>query len=447
MLNKLRNTLIFTVALEVVLTGIASSAVADPPPPAADNQYREYWGPMEPNGNPHAGPQRRGGDYMLSFADVPRDASPPEQWPWINVRRVSFQGGRRYFIHFEKDGQIQVHDEEKLPPQQDSSVRVANWASVWFQNSTTNKRIAVRFLPASGHPDEGADEERDPSYWGPMEPLRSPHAGPEQMPGQFRIEWAIVPKESQPSTTWPWQNGPEVRFDGGKRYFVHFKMNGQIQVHAESNLPAEELLVKPVPGRAIVWVQNSTTDKRIAVRFRPLKLAESGTAVHSGERKFTREFPNKTEKISIVIRGTSVTGTYDTGVNELEPKSKESSSATGSFDKLTKGIDLVMERVVDQLLLTHGQFRFEGQYNPQTGQLSGVVVGQKLIGDNPTGSTSRGTFAGTLKEGLLEISFSEDLQLPFSASTHRLTKLVEVRPEAINPVKVVPAVKTKGGDL
>ena len=447
MLNKLRNTLIFTVALEVVLTGIASSAVADPPPPAADNQYREYWGPMEPNGNPHAGPQRRGGDYMLSFVDVPRDASPPEQWPWINVRRVSFQGGRRYFIHFEKDGQIQVHDEEKLPPQQDSSVRVANWASVWFQNSTTNKRIAVRFLPASGHPDEGADEERDPSYWGPMEPLRSPHAGPEQMPGQFRIEWAIVPKESQPSTTWPWQNGPEVRFDGGKRYFVHFKMNGQIQVHAESNLPAEELLVKPVPGRAIVWVQNSTTDKRIAVRFRPLKLAESGTAVHSGERKFTREFPNKTEKISIVIRGTSVTGTYDTGVNELEPKSKESSSATGSFDKLTKGIDLVMERVVDQLLLTHGQFRFEGQYNPQTGQLSGVVVGQKLIGDNPTGSTSRGTFAGTLKEGLLEISFSEDLQLPFSASTHRLTKLVEVRPEAINPVKVVPAVKTKGGDL
>lgn len=440
MLNKLRNTLIFTAALQVVLTGIGSSAVADPPPPAADNQYREYWGPMEPNGNPHAGPQRRGGDYMLSFVDVPRDASPPEQWPWINVRRVSFQGGRRYFIHFEKDGQIQVHDEEKLPPQQNSSVRVANWASVWFQNSTTDKRIAVRFLPASGHPEEGADEERDPSYWGPMEPLRSPHAGPEQMPGQFRIEWAIVPKESQPSTTWPWQNGPEVRFDGGKRYFVHFNMNGQIQVHGESNLPAEELLVKPVPGRAIVWVQNSTTDKRIAVRFRPLKLTDSGTGVHSGERKFTREFPNKTEKISIIIRGTSVVGTYDTGMLGLEPNSGKTSTANGVFGE-------VVDAVMDQLRLTHGQFRFEGKYDPQTGQLSGVVIGQKLIGDNPSGSTSRGTFTGTLKEGLLEISFDEDLELFLSGPTHRLKKLVEVRPETVNPVKVVPAVKTKGGDL
>jgi hypothetical protein len=79
--------------------------------------------------------------------------------------------------------------------------------------------------------------------------------------------------------------------------------------------------------------------------------------------------------------------------------------------------------------------------------LSGVVIGQKLIGDNPSGSTSRGTFTGTLKEGLLEISFDEDLELFLSGPTHRLTKLVEVRPETVNPVKVVPAVKTKGGDL
>jgi hypothetical protein len=433
MLNKLRNTLIFTAALKLVLTGICSSAVADPPPPAADNQYREYWGPMEPNGNPHAGPQRRGGDYMLSFVDVPRDASPPEQWPWINVRRVSFQGGRRYFIHFEKDGQIQVHDEEKLPPQQDSSVRVANWASVWFQNSTTDKRIAVRFLPASGDPDQGGDEPRDPSFWGPMEPLRPPHAGPEQIPGQFRIEWAIVPKESQPSTTWPWQNGPEVRFDGGKRYFVHFKMNGQIQVHAESNLPAEELLVKPVPGRAIVWVQNSTKDKRIAVRFRRIKLAESGTSADSGERKFSREYPGKGRKVSIVIRGLQVVGNYDTGMLTLEPEPGDSA---------------LMEGLKQIVSLMHDQFRFEGKYDPRTGQLSGVVIGQKMSGKNPSGSTSRGTFSGILKEGLLEISFDEDLhELPSGPTTHRLTKLVEVRPETVNPVKVVPAVKTKGGDL
>lgn len=407
------------------------------PPPAANNQFRQYWGPMEPNGSPHAGPQQRPGTYILSYADVPRDASPPETWPWVNVRQVALQGARRYFVHFRRDGEIEIHDEQNLPAEEQQAAKVTNWSTIWFQNSTADKRIAVRWLPISDQGHDASEEPGDPWYWGPMEPLKEAHAGPEQAPGFYRIEWAIVPKESLPSSQWPWQNGPDVQLEGGKRYFVHFAMNSQIHFHAESALPAQEMLVDPVPGRAIVWVQNTTPDKRIVVRFRRIKAGTTAAATPEGTRVFSRVYPNPDRRVKIVISNGKVTGDYETGTT-LRKSGNESERPESSLGKALE----------EWLQTLHDHVHFDGTYDKATGRVSGVATAQQMVGDKPSSQPLyRGSFDGVLQDNKLDISFQVKLTFYKETDTHRLLNLVEDRPGAAGPVKVVPAVKAKGGEL
>jgi len=416
-------------AATVVAVMTDTQAFADPPTSAADNPYRNYWGPMEPQGKPHAGPQVRAGKYQLSWATVPRDASVPEKWPWVKGPQIAFQGARRYFIHFQADGRIQVHDEQNLPLQEQQAIKVAGWATVWFQNGTDDGRIAVRCLPVSDQPHDGMAESSDPDYWGPMEPQVPAHAGPEQSPGRFRIEWAIVPPESRPSRQWPWQNGPELLLEGGKRYFVHFAEDGRIEVHTESKLPPAEVMVRPVSGRAILWLQNSTLTKRIAVRFRPINSAAGSTVAEPGERKFTREFPKSNRSVVIVVRGTQVTGDYDTGTTELKPQPGDSSLQTAMAKHLGS---------------LHTRVRFEGTYVPATGRVTGVAFAQPMVGDQPDKRTgpNRGTFEGSLVDGVLQMTFQVKLTFYKETDVHRL-KLTEIRPEAVVPVKITPSTVNK----
>jgi hypothetical protein len=439
MISILRRAIALVVIAGIAGSAICAVAVADPPP-AANNQFRRYWGPMEPLGPPHAGPQQKPGTYILSYADVPRDASPPETWPWGNVRQVVLQAGRRYFVHFRRDGEIEIGDEQNLPQEEQQAAKVPDWSTIWFQNSTDNKRIAVRWLPLSVQGHDGSEEQRDPWYWGPMEPLRDAHAGPEQAPGLYRIEWAIVPRESRPSNQWPWQNGPEAQLEGGKRHFVHFAMNTQIHVNAESALPAQEMLVAPIPGRAIVWVQNSTPDKRIAVRFRPIQAGTSAGATPAGTRIFSRAYSNPNRKVRIVIDGAKVVGEYDTGVIFRPPGSENASG------KPETAVGKILEEWLHKV---HDQVRFEGTYDATTGKVSGGVTAQQMAGDKAASEPPhRGKFEGVLKDNVLEISFQVKLTFYKETDVHRLLKLVEgVGANAATPVKVIPATKAKGGEL
>lgn len=440
MFPKLRRV-VALIALAGLVSSVCGLAAVAYPPAAANNQFRQYWGPMEPTGNPHAGPQQRPGKYLLSYAEVPRDASPPETWPWFNVRQVSLQGGHRYFVHFRRDGEVEIRDEQNLPPEEQQAAKVTNWSTIWFQNSTADKRIAVRWLPLSDHGREVAEEPGDPWYWGPMEPLKDAHAGPEQAPGLYRIEWAIVPRESKPSNQWPWQNGPEVQLEGGKRYFVHFAMNTQLHFHAESALPAQEMLVQPIPGRAIVWVQNSTPDKRIVVRFRPIKTGAAAGTTPTGARVFSRVYPNPSRTVRFVIDGTKVTGVHDTGMLASSP----------GIAKDAEQPKTTVEKAVGEWMRSlHDQVRFEGTYDPASGRLSGTVTAQPMAGDKAANvPPHRGTFEGVLKNNVLELSYQVQLTFYKETTTHRLLNLVEARPEAAAPVpaKVVPATKAKGGEL
>lgn len=256
-------------------------ATAEGNPPAAQNTaFQQYWGPMEPLRVPHAGPQARAGTYLLSWADVPTQSVAPQFWNWTNGPVVTFLGAHRYFVHFRADGAIDVWDEDNLPEDESKVNAVANFATVWFQNSTQTKRIAVRYVPLDGRKDL-EEEASQTGFWGPMEPLREAHAGPEQAPGNYLLQWSEVPNDAVPSSKWPWKTERAIKLEGGKRYFIHFSSNGQVHFHDESGLPANEARVKPVPNRAIVWFQNSHSKMRIAVRL--VSLDRVANAAGEGE--------------------------------------------------------------------------------------------------------------------------------------------------------------------
>ncbi len=252
--------------LFTVFIAATCSTVKGNPPPAQNNAYQQYWGPMTPLGGPHAGPQARPGTYMLSWADVPTESVAPQFWKWTNGPVVTFLGGHRYFVHFRADGAIDVWDESNLPENESKVIAVTNFATVWFQNSTQTKRIAVRYVPLDGRKEVEAEASQT-RIWGPMEPLREAHAGPEQAPGNYLLQWAEVPNDAVPNSQWPWKSERAVKLEGGKRYFIHFSKNGQVHFHDESALPADEARVEPIRNRAIVWFQNSTSKLRIAVRL------------------------------------------------------------------------------------------------------------------------------------------------------------------------------------
>lgn len=378
------------------------------PPSAATSAYRKYWGPMEPIGQPHAGPHQRPGAYRLSWAIVPKDASPPEKWPWTNGPSVLLKGGQRYFIRFQQDGTITVNEEANLPPQQQQAMSPKEWSIVWYQNSRTSDRIAVRLLVSSAT-DHGASEPRDVDYWGPMEPQRPPHAGPGQSPGRYRIEWASVPRQPVPSKAWPWKNGPEVALEGGKRYFIQFATNEQVHVHAESALPADEARIAPAPGRAIVWLQNATPDMRIAVRLRPIAPSAAGSAL-PGARRFTQEFPNPSRKASFFVDGVRVKGDFDTGMTRLDAKPGESALAAAMRKQMAALHDLVT---------------FDGNYDPATGRVSGKVTSREMSGVKPSKpDVHHGSFEGSLKDGVLDVTFRVKLWAYKADATHKL-RLIE----------------------